>query len=597
MSKNIENVKKTKNLRRILSYVKTVKFMLAIGIIFMITSIILSSIIPIINMRIFDDYLLNSSITSDEMFDGAIKLIIIQISITLAVVVIDRLTNIFIDIGAYKFEKNIRMDTIRKLKKLPMSYYVENPDGKILTRVNDDVGFIGRLLSTYIRIFYSVATFVVSYYAIYKLDSKFAIYILIVLPLLAVWFKFMQSVFKKANKQIRERYSVINGQVNEMIVGTQMLQTLTKTGEVLGEFEDEHVKLNSEEYKISKIGSYFGYEALLLIIRIVKALLVIYFGFMILDTNVASVGLILAYFTYIDRIISPINTIMQSIGNLSSSHVAASRVFDLLDEEEIEESKKGLKLAKLDGDIEFKNVSFEYAKKDGHVLNNVNFKVKNGDVVSIVGHTGSGKSTVMNLLMNFYKVTSGDITINGTSLYDFDRQSYADRTAVILQRPGLFKGTIKSNVTLDKKATDQEIEDLFKRMGTLNLFTKFDKGINTEIDAGGSTLSSGQKQVIAFARALYKNPDLLVLDEATSNIDTETESTIQKALDVVVNNRTTIIIAHRLSTIKNADMIIVLDKGVVADIGTHKSLLKSSAIYSEMYEAQMRKQKKSITTE
>lgn len=297
-----------------------------------------------------------------------------------------------------------------------------------------------------------------------------------------------------------------------------------------------------------------------------------------------SIGMLYAFVDYITRLFNPVTNVVNQLANLERANVASERIFNLLDQPG--EAVDDTRIDRYHGNVAFHHVWFAY-KEEEYVLKDIDFEAKQGETIALVGHTGSGKSSIMNLLFRFYDVTKGSITIDGMNIQDHSRQTIRQHIGIVLQDPYLFTGTVASNVSLeDPRISRKMIEQALKAVGGEQVLANLPGGIDEPVIEKGSTLSSGQRQLISFARALAFNPAILILDEATSNIDTETEEIIQHAMEVLKKGRTTFVIAHRLSTIKNANRIFVLDQGEIVEQGTHDELLALGGKYSQMYKLQ-----------
>ncbi|HSI67577.1 MAG TPA: ABC transporter ATP-binding protein, partial [Planococcus sp. (in: firmicutes)] len=351
------------------------------------------------------------------------------------------------------------------------------------------------------------------------------------------------------------------------------------------EFEEMNNKHFRFQQKLLILEAAASHNMVGIMRSIIFILFIWYFGSASMSGNeVVTVGVLYAFVDYIIRLFNPISGIVNQFAKLEQALVAAERVFRLLDRqgEEVDDTK----LDRYRGNVRFDQVWFAY-KEEEYVLKDISFEAKQGETVALVGHTGSGKSSVMNLLFRFYDVSKGAITIDGQNINAMSRQSAREHMGIVLQDPYLFTGTIESNVTLgDKRITRKRVEEALAEVGGERVLKHLPGGLDEPVVEKGSTLSSGQRQIISFARALAFDPAILILDEATSNIDTETEEIIQHAMEVLKKGRTTFIIAHRLSTIKNADRILVLDHGRIAESGSHEELMKLHGQYYQMYQIQ-----------
>ena len=356
---------------------------------------------------------------------------------------------------------------------------------------------------------------------------------------------------------------------------------------MLNDYKDLVNRYNSMQTKANSINAYLGIELLEVIKRLLIACILLFFGFRYFENEAyVTVGIITLFNEYLDKMVGPINTIFNNLNELEDSVVAANRVYMFLDEENDVRIFDGAALDKeIIGNIEFNNVHFSYVESK-EVLHGINLSIKAGESIGIVGHTGSGKSSLMNLLLQFNDYQSGEILVDGVDISTYNKASYRKQCGIVLQTPALFAGTLKDNVTLERNYSDEEVIKVLNEVGASYIIDKDPKGIYQQISFRGENLSLGEKQLISFARILLRNPKILVLDEATANIDTETELKIKNAMDVVSKGRTTFIIAHRLSTIKNCDRIIVLDHGLIKGDDNHDNLYKNCSIYKDMYDSQ-----------
>ncbi|WP_325882518.1 ABC transporter ATP-binding protein [Mammaliicoccus sciuri] len=380
----------------------------------------------------------------------------------------------------------------------------------------------------------------------------------------------------------------MNALINESINGMNIIQAFKQEKQIMNDFDEMNQAYLNNYKKIIQFDSLTEHNLLSTIRSIVFLMLIVVFGTQFLNSSVAiSVGTLYILVNYITRLFDPLFGVLNVLGQLEQARVSCVRVFEMMNvsEEKMPEHKIQLP-EKIEGHVHFKDVSFAYNEGE-YVLENINLKVEKGQTIALVGHTGSGKSSIMNLLFRFYDPTDGTIEIDGVPTIKTDKRDMRKHMGIVLQDPYLYTGTILSNITLDDpKVTREKAVESLNAVGGDRVLEHFKKGIDEPVIERGRTLSSGQRQIISFARALAFDPEILILDEATSSIDSETEEIIQKAMTVLSKGRTSFIIAHRLSTIKNADQIIVLDKGRIIEKGNHDELIKLEGQYYKMYQMQ-----------
>lgn len=488
--------------------------------------------------------------------------------------------------SANRIIQKMRKDVFGQIQRLPLGYFDNLPAGKVVARITNDTEAIRELYVTVLATFFTSAIYISGIYiALFILNAKLAAICLILLPILYVWMVVYRKYASKYNHVIRSRVSDINGMINESIQGMNIIQAFGREKETQKDFE----KLNKEHFtyqnKLLSLNSLTSHNLTAVLRNIVFVAFIWYFGGESLKaSSVISLGMLYAFVDYINRLFQPVQGIVNQLANLEQALVAGDRVFSLLDEEGIDVSDK--QISRYKGNVTFDHVHFGY-KESEYVLKDINFEAKHGETVALVGHTGSGKSSIMNLLFRFYDSQEGRIMIDGMDIKEVPRQELRKHMGIVLQDPFLFTGTIASNVSLDDPNISREkVEKALKDVGADKIFNHLEKGFDEPVIEKGSTLSSGQRQLISFARALAFDPSILILDEATSSIDTETEMIIQEAMDVLKKGRTTFIIAHRLSTIRNADQILVLDRGKIVEKGNHDELMMQKGKYYQMYQLQ-----------
>jgi ATP-binding cassette subfamily B protein len=496
----------------------------------------------------------------------------------------------FLQITSNKIIQKMRQDVFEHIQRLPVVYFDNLPAGKVVARITNDTEAIKELFVAVLSTFFTSAIYITGIFiALFLLDVKLALICTIILPILVIWSIVYRKYASTYNHKIRSLVSDINGTINESIQGMTIIQAFRRQDETKAEFEELNASHFHYQNKLLSLNSLLSHNMVGFIRNCAFVALIWYFGGASLGVgSMVSIGVLYAFVDYLNRLFQPITGIVNQFAQLETARVASERVFSLLDEKgtDVIENKE----PRYKGNVTFENVWFGY-KEGEYVLKNINFEAKQGETVALVGHTGSGKSSIMNLLFRFYDIKEGKITIDGKDILSMPRQSVREHMGIVLQDPFLFTGTIASNVSLDNPEISREqVEKALKDVGADQLLKHLPKGFDEPVIEKGSTLSSGQRQLISFARALAYDPAILILDEATASIDTETEAVIQDALEVLKKGRTTFIIAHRLSTIKNADQILVLDRGEIAESGNHEELMKQKGKYYQMYELQQGKQ-------
>lgn len=513
-----------------------------------------------------------------------IRIIIVYGALTLIIIVLRYFQHVLFLTASMRLTLDIRDDAFKKLNKLPMKYFISEPSGKIVTKITSDSEGVRGLYEVIFSILTAAISLIMVYVELFKVNWKLALLTLVATPLILLWMTVYRKINNKYHHRIREMNSIINASMAQYVDGMPIIQQFNKENKMTNEYDDLLKTNYNNKMNALKINSIFGGELLLLIQNGLIALIIYYFGRQFLSNEGAiTAGALYLCITYINKVFEPIREIFANLNSLEDSFVASSRIFDFLDQEE--DKYLGFnERPNFKGDVKFEDITFAY--DDTYVLKDINFKVKAGEFIGLVGHTGSGKSTLMILLQRFYDLEKGRILIDDVDFMNYTKQEIRSNIGYVLQEPALFSGTIKSNITFGIDATDEEVERVLEMIGVNKFVNDYPNGINTELEYLGSNLSTGEKQLISFARILLRNPSIIILDEATANIDTETEIMIQNALHVLAKGRTTFVVAHRLSTIKNADCIYVLDDGRIVESGTHEELYNKNGKYRSMYEAQ-----------
>ncbi|MEH7345994.1 ABC transporter transmembrane domain-containing protein [Bacillus sp. JJ1532] len=578
--KGIEGKEQRKILFRLLSYTKPHKKTMVLAFSLLLMTTIGDVLGPILIKIFIDDYLRPRNLEFEPLF--ALGAAFIGIQIMNVLVSYFQLLK-FQEI-ALKIIQQLRVDVFTKVQKLGLKYFDKTPAGSIVSRVTNDTEAIKDMFVSVIVTFIQGAFLLVGIFiAMFILNVKLALFCLIILPIL---FYIMQTYRKYSSifyQDMRERLSQLNAKLSESLQGMSIIQVFRQEKRLRQEFENINEKHYQAGMKNIKIDSLLLRPAIDLVYVFALIMILSFFGITSFNSPI-EIGVIYAFISYLDRFFEPVNQMMMRLSMYQQAIVAASRVFKLVDETELapkqpENAKKQI----LDGEIEFRNVSFSYdGKRD--VLKNISFTARPGETVALVGHTGSGKSSIINLMMRFYEFERGEILIDGESIKSYSKEELRIRMGLVLQDPFLFFGTINDNIRLHKQElSDQEILDAAQFVQAHAFIEKLENGYNQQVVERGSTFSSGQRQLIAFARTIAANPKILVLDEATANIDTETEEAIQFALEKMRKGRTTIAIAHRLSTIQDAELILVLHQGEIVERGNHQELLARQGLYHKMY--------------
>ena len=489
-----------------------------------------------------------------------------------------------------KFSKVLRKDITTKINNMPLKYFDKNSYGDILSRVTNDVDMITMTLNQSLAQIVSAITLLIGSIIMMIVTNGTMAITAMVSSIIGFVFMFMiigrsQKYFELQQKELGE----LNGHIEEIYSGHNVVKVYNGTNSANKEFEEinnklaEHVQksqfLSGLMHPIMGFIGNFGYVC----VCIVGALLTM--------NNVIDFGVIVAFMLYVRLFTQPLNQIAQAASNMQSCAAASERIFKFLDEEEMineDTYTKKLRNNEVKGQIEFKHVKFGY-DEDKTIIKDFNVSVKPGEKVAIVGPTGAGKTTMVNLLMKFYEINDGDILIDGVSTKELTRKNIHDLFIMVLQDTWVFEGTIKENIKYNKtNVTDERIKEVCKIVGLHHFIKTLPNGYDTKL-SDNETLSQGQKQLLTIARGMIEDAPFLILDEATSSVDTRTEELVQRAMDKLTEGRTSFIIAHRLSTIKNADLILMMNEGNIVEQGTHEELIKLNGKYAELYNSQFEK--------
>ncbi|MDT0608109.1 ABC transporter ATP-binding protein [Croceitalea rosinachiae] len=495
--------------------------------------------------------------------------------------------NYFANLLGESVIKDLRIKLFKKMIGFKMTYFDNSSIGVLVTRAVADMQRIGEIFSQgFFVIVSDLLKMLAGAFVMIYINWKLALIVFAILPIILIATRLFQQAMKVAFIEVRSQVSNLNSFVQERIAGMKIVQLFNRE-----EIEKEKFRSINEKHQNAWLKTVWYNSIFFPIAEISYSIgigLVVYFGVVQnLDNQLLNdTGSIFAFFFLMDLLFRPLRQIADKFNTLQMGMVAANRVFKILDtDSHIDDSGTILK-EEVEGDIQFKDVHFGYVENE-EVLHGISFDVKVGETIAIVGATGAGKSTIINLLNRFYEISSGSISIDGTDIRDFKLHSLRSHIAVVLQDVFLFADTIKSNISLQDKSISLEIiKAAAKEIGVHEFISRLPGGFDYNVKERGTMLSSGQRQLIAFLRAYVSNPSILVLDEATSSIDTYSEQLIQQATAKITEGRTSIVIAHRLATIVKADKILVMEAGKIVESGTHKQLLKKGGYYSDLYEAQ-----------
>ena len=571
---------KQSTFRRLLSYMWRYKWISLLALAFIFATTLVTTALPLLARSYIDQFV------SREAATNGLYLLGIYYGLFLLRVLLTFLGQYAFARVAYSIVRDLRQETFANMQQLGMAYFDQTAAGAIVSRLTNDTQSVADMFSSIFSNFLSsMLILVVTIATMLALNWRLTLLIILFLPIMLGSIILYQRLSNRLLKQVRAKLSDLNVKLSESIEGMRIIQAFSQEKRLIEEFEainGEHLDFSN---RYLNVNSLFLRPAMSLLKILAYALILTYFG---LSWQVAGVtaGVMYAFIQYVNQLFNPLIDVMQNYSVLQTSMVAAERVFELMDRRDFEpdQAEEGPEIQA--GNIDFQHVSFSYDGKR-EILKDISFSVKQGETIAFVGSTGSGKSSIINLFLRFYEFEKGKILIDGRDIRDYSQAELRRNIGLVLQDPFLYHGTIASNIRMYQEGlTDEAMREAARFVDAADFIESLPAGYDSPVTERGATLSSGQRQLLAFARTMATQPKILILDEATANIDSETEEVIQASLAKMRKGRTTLAIAHRLSTIQDADCIYVLDQGQIIESGNHQELLAQGGLYYRMYQLQ-----------
>lgn len=571
---------KSKTFFRLMRYMLRYKGLSILALLFILMTSIVATAIPLLAQYYIDNFI------TKNIAKAGLYILIIYFGLFILRVVFTFLGEYYFAKVAHSIVRDLRNDSFANLQKLGMSYFDKTPVGSVVSRLTNDTQAVADMFGTIFSSFLNtILMFVVTLSAMIALSWQLTIYMILFIPVMVGSVYLYQKLSSRLVEISRAKISEMNTKLSESIEGMKIIQAFNQEQRLIDEFgevNNEHLRYYTKSLKVDSL---LLRPAMALFKVLAYGVIVMYFG-LSFESAGFTAGIIYAFIQYTNQLFNPLIELMQNFSILQTSIISAGRVFTLIDNEEYEPEQKESDYKISRGDIEFKNVSFSYdGKRD--VLKNISFSVKNGESIAFVGATGSGKSSIMNLFLRFYDYDRGEILIDGVNIKDYSSKELRNSVGLVLQDPFLYHGTVESNIKMyNEELTREDVIEAAKFVDAHNFIDKLEDKYDSLVTERGSTFSSGERQLLTFARTIASKPKILILDEATANIDSETEELIQHSLEKMRKGRTTIAIAHRLSTIQDSNCIYVLDKGEIIESGTHDELIALKGNYYKMYQLQ-----------
>ncbi|MCR8642783.1 ABC transporter ATP-binding protein/permease [Paenibacillus sp. N1-5-1-14] len=571
-----------RTLSRIGTYLSAYKGMLALILIMVVASSLLALLGPYLIGQAVDIFIVNKEL------EGLWSVIGLLIGVYILYSLSTWLQNYWMIGAAQQAIYSMRTDLFKQLHRLPVSYYTKRQHGELMSRITNDIDNVSQTLnSSFIQISSSVLTFIGMISLMLWLSPLLTLITLMIVPIMFLGMKWITNRTGKLFKEQQRNIGELNGFIEETFSGQKIVKAFSQEQKVIETFRLKNERLRTSGYWAQ---TYSGFiPKLMNVLNNLSFAFIAGAGALLAVRDLVSIGVIVTFCEYARQFTRPLNDLANQFNTFLSAIAGAERVFEVLDEaREEKDERQAVALTQVRGDIEFEHVSFTY-EQGGNTLRDISFRAEAGQTVALVGPTGAGKTTIINLLSRFYNLNEGQIYLDGTSIQEITRQSLRQHMGFVLQDSFLFQGTIRDNIRYGRlDATDSEVEAAAQMANAHSFIMKLPNQYETVLDQDGSGISQGQKQLLSIARAMLADPSILILDEATSSIDTITEIKIQEALYRLMQGRTNIVIAHRLNTIRQADLILVLEDGRIIEQGTHQSLLEQQGFYYGMHNNQVR---------
>ena len=592
-NKKFEKPKDTKKtVKRLWEYLKQSKALLITVIFLVVLAAIIDMVSVYVLAPIIDDYILPmvTNNGASEYVSGLAKMIAIFMGLNIIYVICSYISSKIMIKISQNTVMTMRNELVQKIEKLPIKYFDTHPHGELMSRITNDMDNLSNTLNTSItQIISGIASLILSLIAMLNINVILSLISFVIIPIISIVVMKISKITRRQFIKQQECLAEVNGYIEEYISGQKVVKAFNKEEDVIKNFEEVNTKLKNEGFKAQfTSGAVMPISGA--INQIGTAATMVVSGILAIKGRI-SIGNIVAFNKFSSHFGRPINEIANQFNVIQSGLAGAERMFNIMDEEEEYPDNEGKELLKqVRGHVEFRNVSFGY-DENKLVIKNFNLEANPGETIALVGPTGAGKTTIINLLTRFYDVNEGEILIDGKNIKDLDKYSLREALGIVLQDTVMFSESVKDNIRYGKlEASDEEIKEASKLANAHQFIKRLPQGYDTMLAEDGGNISVGQRQLLNISRVILNDPDILILDEATSNVDTRTEVQVQDAMNKLLDGRTSFVIAHRLSTIHNADKIVVINHGEIAEQGTHDELIKNKGMYYTMYTGMFEKE-------